>query len=91
MTTTAPSGGLFCEHKKLRMSCAICKPPPPPPAPKPAKAAKSPASSASGADDEAKPQRATGPGKPLLPSRAKKGKAPTRAEAENAEAWWTKK
>lgn len=98
---TAPAG-IFCAHKRLRTACPECRPPPPPP-PAP-KAPKAPASSSTprsagapggqggdadeGAEHEAPARR--GPGKPLLPSRAKRVKPPTRAEAEKAEAWWVK-
>lgn len=59
--------GFFCEHKRLRTSCATCRPSPPPAPP------------ATHADEA--PARRT----------ARRVKAPTRAEAEQAEAWWVRK
>lgn len=100
------TGSPFCEHKKLRTGCAICR------------AAGLPAADAglkatpfrSRDDDEPAPRRARsknaggsattprsdapaklgGPAKPLMPTRARK-KPVTAAEAERAQAWWVKK
>lgn len=80
----------FCAHKRLRTSCPECKPPPPAPrAPEPKAAPKKREADDA---DEAKVPRATGIGKPLLPSRPKRSAKPaTMREAEQAEAWWAKK
>lgn len=88
----APSG-MFCEHKRLRTSCPSCRPPPPPPREKPAPAARAAPKRAKSADEtsEEKAPRATGPGKPLLPTRKPKSKGVTRREAERADAWWVKR
>lgn len=97
-----PMSGLFCEHKKLRTTCASCRPPPTPSAPKPsapatprsagaAAAAGSATKTAVKKEEAPAAPRATGPGKPLLPQRNKKAKKVSAAEAENAVAWWVKK
>lgn len=97
----------FCEHKKLRTSCAACKAgaiPPPPTTATPfvtaeerdKKEAKRAAREARAADPHAAPDpaekktRATGPGKPLMPTRAKK-RGVSADEAASATAWWVKK
>ena len=88
---TSPAG-LFCAHKRLRTSCPECRPPPPPPPPPKAKPARAAMPVETGADAEAEEGGATGrrgPGKPLMPVK-KRVKAPTREEAEHAEAWWVK-
>lgn len=104
------SGSLFCEHKKLRTSCAACKAgaiPPPPADVKPfvtaeereakeerraARETRAPpgAAEASEKEREAKTPRATGPGKPLMPTRPKK-RGVSADEAAAATAWWVKK
>lgn len=89
---TSP-GGLFCAHKRLRTSCPECRPPPPPPREKEPKArAKKEAEPSSGGEDGEEREGGSGrrgPGKPLMPVK-KRVKAPTRDEAERAEAWWVK-
>ena len=98
------TGSPFCEHKKLRTACAICK------------ASQGPAQAlgqAQGATpyvsrderDEKTQKRAAkadarepvekshklgGPGKPLMPKRPRKQRVTAQDEA-NAEAWWVKK
>jgi hypothetical protein len=79
----------FCAHGKVKTTCAECKPRPAEPAALPAL----PSGRAPGPRPEttpAEPAGVRGPGKPLMPSRRRK-RAPTREEAENAEAWWVKR
>lgn len=83
---------IFCAHKKLRTACPECRPPPPPPAPPKAPARKKAEPKAESATDEGDGEGSSGrrgPGKPLLPQKRRQ-KAPTREEAEKAEAWWVK-
>ena len=101
------TGSPFCEHKKLRTGCAICKAgaiPPPAPEATPfvtaeerdAKEAKRAARDARPTTPGATPERdtktprPTGPGKPLMPTRARK-KGVSADEAASATAWWVKK
>lgn len=100
------SGSPFCEHKKLRTGCAICKP-----AALPAesglkatpyvsqderekvaekKEKKVAEAKARGDPAPAKTVRPTGPGKPLLPSRNKKKQSISAKEADAAKPWWVK-
>jgi len=83
-------GSPFCEHKKLRTSCAVCKPSAPLPTTPPAQKY-----IATHERDEAKPaaeaKKLGGPGKPLMPKRTRQNARVTREEAEHAQAWWVKK
>lgn len=84
------TAALFCSHKRLRTSCPECRPPPPPPPAAPvvkAKPAKAVPKATHDDEDLAKPAA----GSTATRARPKRIKAPTRAEAENAEAWWVKK
>ena len=101
------AASLFCEHKKLRTACALCKATAVPPASrdlkpvaeeKPKREAKpKPEAKAFDPTDaeamstDAAPTGRRGPGKPLMPTRQKAKKVDSRAEAEHAEAWWVKK
>lgn len=85
------SSGLFCEHKRLRTTCATCRPPPPPAPEKPPARATPKASAAAKTDEATAAARPTGPGKPLLPTRKPKSKGVSRKEAEQADAWWVKR
>lgn len=101
------AASLFCEHKKLRTSCALCKASAvPPPAPelrpvveeKPRREAKPKAEKApldpTNADqmsEDGGPTGRRGPGKPLMPTRQRAKKVGSRDEAEHAEAWWVKR
>lgn len=102
------TGSPFCEHKKLRTSCAACKAgaiPPPTLAATPfvtseerekkeAKRAARESRPATASGEEAPAEerkvRPTGPGKPLMPTRAKK-RGVSADEAAAATAWWVKK
>ena len=101
------TGSLFCEHKKLRTACALCKSGAiPPPAKdvtpfvtaeareeKEAKRAareRTPRPAGTTAAAEEKKIRPTGPGKPLMPTRAKK-RGVSADEAAAAQPWWVKK
>lgn len=82
---------VFCVHGKVKTICAECKPKPaaPPQAPMlPSGAAPGVRPEAEDVEPAAQPAR--GPGKPLMPLRRRVRKA-TRAEAENAEAWWVRR
>ncbi|GEM_PF-3697289 len=94
---------VFCEHKKLRTSCPLCKasavPPPAPElrpvieAPPPRKPRAAPAEGDEPAAERKAPKEPglRGPGKPLMPTRQKPKRVDSRAEAEHADAWWVKK
>lgn len=91
------SASPFCEHKRLRTGCPQCKASAVPPAAPELRAYETPKPKREAAEREA-PARAEpkepglrGPGKPLMPTRQKPKKVGSRAEAEHAEAWWTKK
>lgn len=95
------TGGLFCEHKRLRTSCPDCKAGAVPPAARdvtpfvPAeererKEARRAARETAGEPVEKKTPGPRGPGKPLMPTRAKK-RGVSADEAETATAWWVKK
>lgn len=98
------SGSPICEHKKLRLSCALCKATGAPRAEAGLKTtpfvarderdapkrAPRVAPPATRAPREPAPLRATGPGKPLMPKRRGKN-AVTAADEANAQAWWVDK
>lgn len=107
----AVTGSPFCEHKKLRTGCPICKAgaiPPPSASPlratpfvsaderekaeeKAARRAALPREEREREErKESKTPRPTGPGKPLMPTRAKK-KGVTADEAAAAKPWWVRK
>lgn len=82
----------FCMHGRLKLFCASCKPA----APKPASSAgESPAPKAPKAAKVAvkrEPKASTGGGrKEMLPQRSRPKRVSSRAEAEQAVAWWVKK
>ncbi|MFA5861385.1 MAG: hypothetical protein WDA16_06780 [Candidatus Thermoplasmatota archaeon] len=92
----AVTGSPFCEHKKLRTSCAPCK------AAQAASLPQKPMSTYVSRDerDEAAQKRAAnpkaaakpgGPGRPLLPKRTRQNTRVTADEAAHATAWWVKK
>jgi hypothetical protein len=87
-------GSPFCEHKKLRTSCAVCKATAVPP-PAPEVATKYVATHEREAPAARRPAPAApkpgGPAKPLMPKRAKQNMRVTREEAEHAQAWWVRK
>ena len=100
------TGSPFCEHKKLRTSCAQCKPAvlhveatmkvvPYVPQDEREKAAEKRESRAAaverGEKVEPKVARATGPGKPLLPQRKKANRNISAEEADAVKPWWVKK
>lgn len=99
-------GSLFCEHKKLRTSCAQCKPstlhvdttlravPYVPQEEREKVAAKREKRAEAverGEKVEPKVARPTGPGKPLLPQRKKANRNITAEEADAVKPWWVKK
>lgn len=100
-------GSPFCEHKKLRTSCGICRPAtlhvdatlravPYVPQEDREKASEKRERRAVAAEErgEPAPSRAAGPrgpGKPLLPSRKTKRRDITAAEADAVRPWWVKK
>lgn len=96
---------LFCEHKKLRTSCASCKPaklhaesplearPYVPQEEREKAAAKREARAVSaerGEPAEPKAPRPTGPGKPLLPQRKRANRNISPEEADAVRPWWVK-
>ena len=86
----AVTGSPFCEHKKLRTSCAICKAASAP-LPTIASDAKYVARHERPDEREAKaPKKLGGPAKPLMPTRKTKQRV-TAADEARAEAWWVKK
>ena len=81
-------GSPFCEHRKLRTSCAICKPA----AALPAIAPERKYVSREARDEAAEaPREARKHAGPLLPKRTRQSARLTRQEAERAQAWWVKK
>lgn len=96
------TGSPFCEHKRLRTSCPDCRANAVPPAApnvtpfvtseeRERKESKRAAREASGEPAaERKADGPRGPGKPLMPTRAKK-RGVSADEAERATAWWVKK
>lgn len=88
----AVTGSPFCEHKKLRTGCAICKaagramPEP--------TLATTPYVTQDERDEKREKTRKAGtpggPGKPLLPKRTQKNRVTAEDEAR-AQAWWVKK
>lgn len=91
----------FCEHKRLRTSCPDCKASAVPRAAKDvtpfvsseereAKEERRAAREVAGEPVEKKAPGPRGPGKPLMPTRAKK-KGVSADEAASATAWWVKK
>lgn len=79
---SAPS--LFCDHKRLRTTCPECKPPAPA-APLPRTPARAPKKEAEGGDDKAKKSGN------MLPLKRRQRTPASRAEADQAEAWWVKR
>lgn len=96
-----PVASPFCEHKRLRTSCPDCKAHAVPPAApevtpfvsaeeREEKEERRAQREASGAPVEKKAPGPRGPGKPLMPTRAKK-RGVTADEAAAAKPWWVKK
>lgn len=100
------TGSPFCEHKKLRTSCALCKSAPLRveatlktvpyvPLEEREEAAEKRERRAEaierGEPVEPKAARATGPGKPLLPQRKRTNRNISAAEADAVRPWWVKK
>lgn len=94
-------GSPFCEHKRLRTGCPECKASAIPPAARDVtpfvsaderekKEARRAQREVSGEPVEKKAPGPRGPGKPLMPTRAKK-RGVSADEADAAKPWWVKK
>lgn len=97
----AVSGSPFCEHKRLRTGCPECKASAIPPVAanvtpfvsseeRERKEARRAAREEAHEPVEKKATGARGPGKPLMPTRAKK-RGVSAEEAAAAKPWWVKK
>ena len=95
------AGSPFCEHKRLRTGCPECKANAIPPAAanvtpfvsaeeRERKESRRAAREEAGEPVERKAPGPRGPGKPLMPTRAKK-RGVSADEAAGASAWWVKK
>ncbi|HUR69922.1 MAG TPA: hypothetical protein VM370_11810 [Candidatus Thermoplasmatota archaeon] len=100
-------GSPFCEHKKLRTGCAICKASvkveptlqatPYVPQDEREKVAEKREARARAAErgepvpTESKALGPRGPGKPLMPQRKKANRNISAAEADSVKPWWVKK
>jgi hypothetical protein len=88
---------IFCEHRRVKTTCPSCKPMPaeaparPKPVALPSGTAPSPLPQEARDEDEApSSMAASGPGKPLLPTRKRARKASAQDMA-NADAWFVRR